>query len=287
MNRLKNIITQHKMASLIALFLLVIFVGGSAVSAINVAKQREQTTETSMGQESPKEDISDTLSGESPDETNDTMLTDSQKAAIAEYDDDTLALIETLSASVWSSSDGRSTLRFADITYTETVSGKATTHPYAILHADKESDDIGGSLYTIVFETDTGTHVVKYADGKGAASSSGTQGATVVSTLSSASMFTLKDTPYKRADAVENITIKGLNSAATQLLGEDADKLTSQLSSWCAVHYPTVSEATWSGTVFIDYNNSLVTTDFKLDGESNVTLSAIYHTDSGTFEFDG
>ena len=225
-------------------------------------------------------------SDETQEEPDETMLTESQKAAIEEYDDDTLALIETLSASVWSSSDGRITLRFADVTYTETVSGKATTHPYAIMHADKESDDLGGSLYTIVFETDTGIHVVEYADGKGTAAASGAQGATVVSTLSSASMFSLKDTPYKRADAVESITVKGLNSAATQLLGEDADKLTSQLSSWCAVHYPTVSEATWSGTVFIDYNNSLVTTDFKLDGESNVTLSAIYHTDSGTFEFD-
>lgn len=284
MNKLKNIITQHKMAALIALFLFVIFVGGSAVSAINVAHQREQATEASTVQESHKEDVS---SDETTKEPDDTMLTDSQKAAIEEYDDDTLALIETLSASVWSSSDGRSTLRFEDVTYTETVSGKATTHPYAIMHADKESDDLGGSLYTIVFETDTGIHVVEYADGKGTATASGAQGATVVSTLSSASMFSLKDTPYKRADAVESITVKGLNSAATQLLGEDADKLTSQLSSWCAVHYPTVSEATWSGNVFIDYNNSLVTTDFKLNGESNATLTAIYHTDSGTFEFDG
>ena len=31
-------------------------------------------------------------------------------------------------------------------------------------------------------------------------------------------MFTLRDAPYKRADAVENLAVKGLNSEVTQLL---------------------------------------------------------------------
>ena len=64
---------------------------------------------------------------------------------------------------------GRCTLTFSDNSYVETVDGDSTTHSYAIARIDKSSDGYGGSLDTIVFETDTGTHVVTYSDGKGSA----------------------------------------------------------------------------------------------------------------------
>ena len=283
MNKLKAFVGEHRKVALISLFFLIVFVGGSITSAVNVAQHRAQEA-TQTEQETQKKDSSIA-------EQNDVSLSDSQKKDIESYDDDTRAFIQTLSASIWSADGGLCTLTFSDNSYVETVDGDSTTHSYAIARIDKSSDGYGGSLDTIVFETDTGTHVVTYSDGKGSATQepgdvTATDG-TVVASLSSASMFSLKDTAYERADPVEKITIKKLNSEVTQLLGGNTDKLTSSLSSWCAAHHPTASEATWSGSAFIDWDNSLVSLDFTLNDDSASTVSAIYHTDTNTYEFDG
>ena len=70
---------------------------------------------------------------------------------------------------------------------------------------EKTSDGYGGYLYTIVFETDTGTHIVTYTDGSGAAvnSDSKTPGENTISTLTEALRCSLqKNTAYERAEAV-------------------------------------------------------------------------------------
>ena len=89
-------------------------------------------------------------------------LTDTQRKAIDNYDDDTKAFIETLSASVWSANNGTDTLQFTGHTYTETVNGKATEHTYAVTRLEKGTDTAGMEIDTAVFETDTGTHVIRY-----------------------------------------------------------------------------------------------------------------------------
>lgn len=272
MNKLKTFVGEHRGAALVALFLLIAFVGGSAMSAVNVAQNRAQ--EAAQSQTGQKGDV---------------PLTDSQKKAIEGYDDDVRALIDTLSASVWSANNGRCTLRFSDDSYVETVNGKSTTHSYAIERIDKAGDGYGGSIDTIVFETDTGTHVVTYTDGKGSAATAqgGAQKAdgSVISSLASASMFSLKDTAYERADAVKSIAVKGLNSEITQLFGGDTDKLTSALSSWCAVHYPTTSEAIWNQVASIDWGDGVITTGFKLNDDQSTELTVVYRMDNGDVEF--
>lgn len=285
MDKLKEFYNEHRKASLIALFFLIVFIGGSVTSAMNVAHHRAQESAQQEQQEQQREDAP------AAESQGDVPLTDSQKKAIEDYGDDTRSFIDTLCASVWSANSGRCTLRFFDSSYVETVDGNSTTHSYAIVRLDKASDGYGGSIDTIVFETDTGTHVVTYTDGKGSASQNDGDAkkddGSLVTSLASASMFSLKDTPYVRTDPVDNVGIKGLNSEVTKLLGGDSGKLKSALSSWCAVHHPTASEATWSGSAFIDWENSLVTIDFKLNDDAASTVSAIYHTDSGTYEFDG
>lgn len=153
MDKFKQLIIEHKKATLIALFFLIVFIGGSAVSAINVAKHRAEQEQTE--QDAPITEVVD--KGESDKEV---TLTDTQKKAIKNYDDDTKGFIETLSASIWSADGGRYTLRFSDNSYVETANGKSSVHSYAITRIDREGDGYGGSLLTIVFETDTGTHIV-------------------------------------------------------------------------------------------------------------------------------
>lgn len=283
MNKLKALIGEHQRAALVALFLLIVFVGGSIVSATNVASRRAQEAAQTEQQGTQEE------ASAAPEAVE---LTDSQRAAIEGYDDDTLAFIDTLGASVWSANNGRCTLRFADDSYVETVDGEPTAHSYAILRIDRASDGYGGTIETVVFETDTGTHVVTYTDGKGSAENGGSGDAeradgTVISSLASASMFAMKDTPYERADTVENISVRGLNSEVTQLIGGNADSLTTELSRWCAVNYPTAQEVVWNGSAFVDWEDAIVSTDFTLNGETTVTVTAIYHMDTGTFEFNG
>lgn len=273
MNKFKELITQHKKVTVITVFLLIMFIGGSAISALNVANLRAQqeTQETESSEE-------DTKSEEVEEESVD--LTESQQEAIDAYDDDTIKFIDTLSASVWSSNGH--TLRFSDTQYTESSNGTLTTHSYAITRLETSNDQTGAQLVTAVFETDTGTHIVEYTSLTG---SSNDGSGEVTSTLSSSSAFMLANTDYTRSDAVSSITINGLNSAVTELLDNKTDELTEELSNWCAVYYPTVTEATWAGTAYIDYNNSFVQLDFTLTGESNISLSVIYHTDTGTFVF--
>lgn len=286
MNKLKALIGEHQRAALIVLFLLIVFVGGSIVSATSVASRRAQEAAAQTEQQGTQEEGTSAVGSE------DVELTDSQRAAIEGYDDDTRAFIDTLSASVWSANNGRCTLRFADDSYVETVDGEPTTHSYAVLRIDRSSDGYGGTIETIVFETDSGTHVVTYTDGKGSAENgeggdAARADGAVISSLASASMFAMKDTPYERADAVENIAVRGLNSEVTQLLGGNADSLTTELSRWCAVNYPTAQEAVWNGSAYVDWEDAIVSTDFTLNGETTVTVTAIYHMDTGTFEFNG
>ena len=278
MKQLKHWIGEHKKMSVICLCLLLMFIGGSAVSAASVASHRAQVAE-----EQAKSAESETTDAEkkTAKETKDVKLSSEQESLIADYDKDTKDFIATLSASVWSTSEGRYSLKFSDSAYVETVNGEVTTHSYAISRLDKGTDQQGLTCYSVVFLTDTGTHIVSYTMYRGDA----TGQTDISSSLTSASMFALKDTEYKRADAVENITVKGMNSEVVNLFGNDESALVSALSKWCAVHYPAVTEATWQKVVTTDYENGVITTDFKLNNTSSVTVSCAYVQSSGEFSF--
>ena len=200
----------------------------------------------------------------------------------------TKELIDTLSSSVWSVSEGRYTSSLP-MTPTWKRDGTPTVHSYAISRVEKTSDGYGGYLYTIVFETDTGTHIVTYTDGSGAAvnSDSKTPGENTISTLTSSTMFAQKNTAYERAEAVANITVKGMNSEVTKLFGGDEKAVITALSKWCAVHYPSVTEATWQKVVNLDYENGVITTDFKLNDSNSVSVTCVYEQSTGEFSFEG
>lgn len=272
MKKLKAWMAEHKKFSVIALCLLLMFTCGSAMSAINVSHHRAETAkEQNVGNNT---DTTTAAEKKTKEETGKVELTDAQKEIIKGYDSDTKELIDTLSSSVWSVSEGRYTLKFADDSYVETVNGTPTVHSYAISRIEKTSDGYGGYLYTIVFETDTGTHIVTYTDGSGAAvnSDSKTPGENTISTLTSSTMFAQKNTAYERAEAVANITVKGMNSEVTKLFGGDEKAVITALSKWCAVHYPSVTEATWQkelvaelGSLFLSADLGIQSTD--LEGE--------------------
>lgn len=278
MKDMKVFLKEHKKTALIILFLLIVFVGCSAVSAINVASHRTQENEAAqMQSKSPAEDANG-----KEDETTAIELTASQKEAIAAYDEKTLDFIDSLGASIWSANGGKYTLRFLDDQYIETVNGKITYHSFAIDRIDFSSDTAGTEITTAVFDTDTGIHIVTCTNEK---IREGEEAGASASYLSSASMFQLKDMGYERTESVENITVKGLNSEVTTLLGDDADKLTSELSKWCALHYPAATEAQWDGVASIDWTSNTITTSFTLNDSTSSDLTLVYKTEDGAFTF--
>lgn len=277
MDKVKTFIKDHRKGALIALFLLIVFVGFSAVNAANVARHRaeESAAQTEQTAESPDE--------KHANKDTDVSLTKEQQEAIDGYDEDTEKFIDTLAASVWSAGGGKNTLRFSGNSYTETANGESTTHSYAILRLERGMDTAGSEVTTAVFETDTGTHVVTYMNLTGVKPDD--DSGKVSSSLSSNSMFALKGENYERKDTVESITVKGLNSEITKLLGDDTDKFTSELSKWCAVSYPTATEATWDKAAVIDYETGIISTNFTLNTERPVSIAVTYQMDSGSFEF--
>lgn len=279
MKDFKQLIIKHRVAALAAVFLIIVFVGFSVTSALNVASRRAQE---SNAQEAETEQVAATGSEATADE-GDVELTDTQRDAIENYDDDTKEFIDSLTGSVWTANGGSYTLLFSGDQYSETVNGEVTEHSFAVLRLEKSTDQTGDETDTAVFETDTGTHIVEYRT----TTTTGSDGsAKVTSTLSSSSMFAVTNGDYSRAEATQTVTIKGLNSEVTQLLGDNADKLTSELSNWCVIHYPTVTEADWDQTAFVDWENGTVVVSFTLNNESPVNLSVVYHMDTGAFEFN-
>lgn len=274
MDKIKAIVSQHKKTSLLALFVLIVFVGFSVTSAMNVAQRRAE--EESIEQVEP--DNEKTSSSESD---KDIKLSDSQKEAIKGYDDKVKRLIETMSSSIWSDKTGTNTLRFYDTYYVETINGDEKTHPYAITKVEYGTNGADAEIDTVVFLTDTGTHVATYTialDVEGNSIST--------STLSSSSMFSKKDSLYECADPVKSITVKGLNSEMTGLFGGDVTKLTEDLSSWCASHFPTASEATWQKTVVIDYEKDIISTNFTLNTETPVSIAVTYSLSDKSYNFE-
>lgn len=283
MEKFRQFIKEHRTAALVSLFLILVFLGGSAMSAVNVAHQRaeasqqqEETTQNEASSEQQKEEET------SPN------LTDTQKKAIDGYDEETKTFLVTLSASVWSANNGTDTLRFTDSTYTETVNGEAVEHTYAITRFEKGTDTAGAEIDTAVFETDTGTHVVRYICQKG----TGEVTDTLSASLSSSSAFQLTDIAYERQDPVQNLVVQGLNEEVSSLLG-GAEALTTEMSKWCAAYYPTAATATWENTATIDYSANIVTAAFALGNGDDTNqqtsgaaiISVTYHRDDGTYEF--
>ena len=128
MKKLKAWMTEHKKFSVIALCLLLMFTCGSAMSAINVSHHRAETAkEQNAGNNT---DTTTAAEKKTKEETGKVELTDAQKEIIKGYDTDAKELIDTLSSSVWSVSEGRYTLKFADDSYVETVNGTPTVHSY-------------------------------------------------------------------------------------------------------------------------------------------------------------
>ena len=292
MEDIRRFIAQHKRVALVAAFLLVCFVGFSAMSAVTVAARRSADSAAksqATAQPAKEQQKADDGHGQGEDNSQqatvggDATLSDAQRSLVDSYDERTRKLVQTLAASVWSANNGRNTLRFyEDGHYVETVGDTATAHPFAISAVDWGNNGSDTEMDTLAVETDTGTHLLSYtlvisADAADAGKSA----------VSSSTMFSLKGMAYTRTDAAARIDVTGLNSEITAILGNDTDLVT-QLSDWCSIHYPSATTAAWSKSATIDWDAGIVVTSFAVSGDggmqtTNVTVT--YTSGTGQYEF--
>ena len=87
MESIKTFIREHQKGAIILLFMLIVFIGCSAVSAINVAKHRAEEAAVQTDEVRDKGNASDNT---------DTPLSKEQKEAISNHDDETKNFIDTL-----------------------------------------------------------------------------------------------------------------------------------------------------------------------------------------------
>lgn len=273
MKQFLRIIHKHKKASVFGLFFLIVFVGMSVTSAIHVAQERAQASaKTEAAQTNTQSADTDTAYEE-------VTLSDTQKSLIEKYDADTKKVIDSLKAHEWSAD--RSLLKFSDTSYSETLKGVTKTHSYAISRVETQVKK-DSTVYTIIFETDTGSHIVSFIDGSGI----NKDGKNVVeSTLRSSSMFLNSDTDYRRVPSKKDIELKGLNKEFTALVGNDTKNLTKELTQYCVLNYPSVTTATWDKVAYIDFDKSIASFTFMLNTEPETQLLVHYHMDSNTYDF--
>lgn len=280
MERFREFVEDHKLASALALVALLAFVGLSAAQALRVAERRQaEQDRQGTEQQAPEE--------EGEEDADAVVLSESQQALVDGYDAKTTTLIRTLGKGVWSANNGRNTVLFHDTYYTETNGKEVTDHPYAIAAVEYGNNGDDTEIDIIAVETDTGTHLVTYTFVRAADSED-----TGASTLASSTLFSLTDAPYTRSDTVIEMDVTGLNDEVTDLLGTRKD-LVAELSEWCSVHYPAATTAAWTGTATIDWNEGIVVTSFSLGsdepgdgtGPAATVVSVTYTSETGTYEF--
>lgn len=276
MERIKRFIQDHKRGSLIALFLLIVFVGFSITSALNVAERRTQ--------EAQKAADASHSTAEQAVPSGTATLTENQKNLIKGYDEKTKSIISTLTSSVWSAADGKYTLRFFDTHYVETVNGQDQSHPYAISAVETDNDGAEAKVCTLALETETGTHLVTFVQVVSADSQT-------PSSLSSKDLFSLTGSAYTRKEAVEQIEIQGMDEEFAKTFGE-MDNFRNQFSNWLSVHYPAAKTAVWTKNATTDYEKGMVVTAFRLNSEGEdagpqgITVSATFNKKDGTYQFE-
>lgn len=265
-------------AALAALFAL-----SAAIYVVRHPQGNAPTQEESAESADPANEGSEGEDHTSP------ALSDEQKKLIESYDSATSEMTAVLKANVWVSKGDGSALTFSDEVMTESsgTRGEQVTHTYAISALDKDTSSESGANgetvdvteYTLALLTDDGTHILTIRKTSSSADESSAVMVASSDLLEYASAYTLDH-------ASGEVTVSGLNSEFTTLFGLDSQGLTKLLSDHCAVYYPTATTAKWSGTATVDYEDSTVSTTFKLDTATNTSLEVIYNTTTKEYFFN-
>lgn len=199
----------------------------------------------------------------------------------SEYDDQARELIGILQKSAWVASNGDE-VAFTETSFAEKRAGEDIEEtPYVITStkrtklnsADKQIDQTIAAI-----QVPDGTHLMTLTYL--------TQKDSETWTLSCDALDTQGD--LQRHAAATDFAVVGDEDMATTLavlLGGDTSMLEDLLKDYCALYYPSASEARWSGAAEADWASQTVTTDFTLNNSAKTHVLVTYRTDTASYEF--
>ena len=218
---------------------------------------------------------------ESPEDTADSMLPEDVRALRGSYGASELAVQSALSANVWTCSLPGISLTFSEDgrTWTENDNGDAAVTAYAITAvADAqvaESADTVTTTTAFTVQTPAGTSMAtlttqSYSDG-------------------SASVTTLKCAAFKSspswtlAKRAQSLEVEGPDNAWFATYGTTPEALSRAFDDFVGTAWPTVSKATWDGTMGFDYAAGVARLPFTLDDARRTKVSAVLTLSDGSF----
>lgn len=218
---------------------------------------------------------------ESPEDTADSMLPEDVRALRGSYSQSELAVQSALSANVWTAAPPGLSLTFSEDgrTWCENDNGQATVTAYAITAvADAQVAESAGTVTTttaFTVQTPAGTSMAtlttqSYSDG-------------------SASVTTLKCAAFKSspswtlAERAKSLEVEGPDDEWFATYGTTPEALSRAFDDFVGTAWPTVSKATWDGTMGFDYAAGVARLPFTLDDARRTKVGAVLTLSDGSF----
>ena len=218
---------------------------------------------------------------ESPEDTADSMLPEEIRALRGSYGQSELAVQSTLSANVWTAALPGLSLTFSEDgrTWCENDNGQATVTAYAITAvADAQVAESAGTVTTttaFTVQTPAGTSMATLT------TQSHSDGSASVTTLKCAAF---KSSPsWTLAKRAQSLEVEGPDAAWFATYGTTPEALSRAFDDFVGTAWPTVSRATWDGTMGFDYAAGVARLPFTLDDARRTKVSAVLTLSDGSF----
>ena len=218
---------------------------------------------------------------ENPEDTADSMLPEDIRALRGSYGTPELAVQSALSANVWTAALPGLSLTFSEDgrTWCENDNGQATVTAYAITAvADAQVVESAGTVTTttaFTVQTPAGTSMATLA------TQSYSDGSASVTTLKCAAF---KSSPsWTLAERAKSLEVEGPDDEWFATYGTTPEALSRAFDDFVGTAWPTVSKATWDGTMGFDYAAGVARLPFTLDDARRTKVSAVLTLSDGSF----
>lgn len=274
-----QVVAAHKgAAAACSAALALALAGGLAALAGAVDVDREVVLEA-PAQEQEAEPADE--GGQSPEDAAWGLLGEEARARLDAYGAAERSLLAELSANVWTASRSGLTLTFSQDgrTFTENDNGRASVTAWTILAMGETQTDSDGEVRTearaFTVQTPGGAYMATlttraYSDG-------------------SASVTTLRCDAFENSPSwtlaarAEGVEVEGPEQEWYESYGTTPEALSEAFDEFLGTAWPTVSKATWDGTISLDYTAGTATLPFTLDDASGTGVAATLDMSSGEF----
>jgi hypothetical protein len=204
-------------------------------------------------------------------------VTEHQTELKNDYSQNELSFIELLSGQLWSASSETKFLMFGENSFTVVVDGQnEMTGTYALSTLNSEqiaTEDDVLNRYSATIETDQGTYPltldVSISDSN--------------SMSLACDVFAPNPTTWIRSAKAENVEVTGCPDEFGEYINNDYDGLTYALNSFTSAKFPSVTQASFNGSVTYDFEDRVATFGLTLQNSARTQVSVDYDQSLGTF----